>query len=93
MVGKLKFGKANDFSLIKNHAIPKNMTLYKHLVYANFVSFIRQYRNCYLKDTWEFFSTLHLAKSNLWIGYTLRRGIRFSLWNWFTTILHGDVRV
>ena len=47
------------------------MTLYKHLVYVDFVSFIMQSWNCYLKDTWEFFPTLDLAKNNLWIGYRL----------------------
>ena len=57
--------------LIKNHAIIKNMTLYKHVVYVDFVSFTRQSWNCYLKDTCEFFPTLNLAKNNQWIGYTL----------------------
>ena len=47
------------------------MTLYKHLVYVDFVSFIMQSWNCYLKDTWEFYPTLDLAKNNLWIGYRL----------------------
>ena len=69
------------------------MTIYKHLIYVDFVRFIRQSLNCYFKDTWEFFPTLDLAKNNPWIGYTLQRGIRFSLKNWFTTILHGHVSV
>ena len=34
--------RANDFGLIKNHAILKNMSLYKDLVHVDFVSFIRQ---------------------------------------------------
>ena len=69
------------------------MTLYKHLVYVDFVAVIRQSSNCYLKDTWEFLPTLDLAQNNSWIGYTLQRKIRFSLKNWFTTIFHGDVSV
>ena len=40
------------------------MTLYKHLVYVDFVSFIRQSWTSYLKDTWEFFTTLDQAKTN-----------------------------
>ena len=54
------------------------MTLYKHLVYVNFVSFIRQSWNCYLEDIWEFFPTLDLAQSNPWIGYTLKEELCFS---------------
>ena len=69
------------------------MTLYKHLVYVDFVGFIKKVLNCYLKDTCEFFPTLGLAKNNPWIGCTLQRGIRFSLSNCLITILHGDVRV
>ena len=68
------------------------MTLYKHLVYVDFVCFIRYSWNCYLKDTWEIFPTLDTAKDS-WIGYPLQRGIRFSLRNYFTTILHEDVSV
>ena len=66
---------------------------YKHLVYVDFVSFIRKSWNCYLKDTLEFFSTMDLAKNNPWMGYTFQRGIRFFLRNWCSTILHGDVSV
>ena len=39
---KLNFGKANDFGLIKNHAILKKYDICKHLGYVDFVSFIRQ---------------------------------------------------
>ena len=69
------------------------MTSYKHLVYVDSINFITQSRNCYLKDAWEFFPTLNMTKNNSWIGYTLQRGIRFSLRNWFTPILRGDVSV
>ena len=41
-IGKPNFGRANDFSLIKNQAILKNMTLYKNLIYIDFVNVIRQ---------------------------------------------------
>ena len=67
------------------------MTLYKHLVYVDFVSFIRQSWTSYLKDTWEFFTTLDQAKTNPQIGYTLQRGIKFSMRKWFTTVLHTEM--
>ena len=67
-----------------------HVTFYKHLVYVVFVSFIRQSRHCYLKDSWEFLHSLDLGKNNPWIGYTFQRVIRFSLRKRFTTILRGD---
>ena len=67
-----------------------HVAFYKHLVYVVFVSFIRQSRNCYLKDSWEFLHSLDLGKNNPWIGYTFQRVIRFSLRKRFTTILRGD---
>ena len=57
-VGKLNLGRANDLSLIKHH-------LYKHLfLYIDFVSFNKQSRNCYLKDTASFFQHCPVLAAN-----------------------------
>ena len=40
---KVNFARASDLSLIKHHATKKDMTLYKHLVYIDFVSCNRQF--------------------------------------------------